>query len=158
MTGIALSMIGAACKLSTVRIGTMAVCALLERDWLLEVAAGMTLCTADCGMLAKQRILRLIVIESSIERRGQDALPDGGVVASLTARAEGTAVRVPVAGLTPIKRNSLPPRLLIHSDRMALLTIDFRVSARQCKSGSRVIEAEEFLPICRVMALLAVFP
>lgn len=74
VTGRALASVGPLRELSSVRIGLVAIHALIEGDRLLEVALRMTLHAFHLRMLAQQRVLCLRVIEIRAQSRG-DLLP-----------------------------------------------------------------------------------
>ena len=84
----ALPAIGSFCKLSAVRVGMVAVGALLKSNRLLEVSAHMTRVATHVRMLAQERELRRRVIEFAGKRRGRNRLPVRRVVARLAGSSE----------------------------------------------------------------------
>lgn len=81
MAGGALAAVSALGKLPVVRIGLVAIHALLERQGLLEISIGMALSAFDAGMLAFQRKLGFRMIEAFIHCLQRQLLPAARVVA-----------------------------------------------------------------------------
>jgi len=121
VTGRALSAIWPLGKLTVVRIGHVAIHALLEWERLLEVTAAMTLQAVDLGVFAQQRILGLGMIEALVHRRHGNLLPATGVMARFAALHEAPAMRIGVAIGTFAKGNSDISWFVVRAGCMALL-------------------------------------
>ena len=67
--------LGGVGKLTAVRVHSMAICALLEGDRLLEVSALMTFCACNGSVFAKQRVLRSAVVEVVAQCGGSNRFP-----------------------------------------------------------------------------------
>ena len=114
-------------KLPVVRVGLMAIGALLKRQRLLKVTAAMALDTTHVRVLPQQRVLGFGMIEELCDRRRRDFFPAARVVAGLTALSEASFVRIGVTVRALIERDTDISRLVIRSRRMTLLASDLRV-------------------------------
>ena len=88
VTGGALATARTLGELAVVRIGLVAIHALLEYQRLLEIAVGVALGAVDAGVLALERKLGLRVVEALVDGLQRNFLPAAGVVAGLTSLRE----------------------------------------------------------------------
>jgi len=146
-------------KLSVVRIGLVAIRALVENQRLLEVAVGVALFATDRRVLAFQRVLGFRVIEILVHRLLRDSLPTPGAMAGGTCLGEAAVVRVLVAIGTQVERNACVPRLAIGPVGVALGALHLGVETGQRIPRLRVIELVanlQRLPIFVVVTLQAI--
>lgn len=73
--------IAAFCELAAVRIRLVAIHALLEGQWLLEITSRVARRAFNRGMLSQQGILGLGVVKALVHCRGRNFFPARGVVA-----------------------------------------------------------------------------
>ena len=139
------------------RIGLVAVGALAEHNWLLEVSAAMTLNASDRSMFAQQRKLGFRVVEFLVQPR-RKLLPSAGVVAELASLRESAVVWITMAIRALPKRNARVAWLVVGTRRVALFARNLHVHACQRITGFRVIKLlrADRLPIGRIVALGAV--
>lgn len=114
-------------ELAIVWVGLMAGGAFLEREWLLEIAAAVTLNAADIRVPPQQRILRSGVIEEFSDRWRRDFFPTAGVVAPLAALGKAAFVGIAMTVDTLIEGDSHVPRLVFNPGRVTFLAGDLRV-------------------------------
>ena len=108
-------------ELAIVWVGLMAAGAFLEREWLLKIAAAVTLNAADIRMFPQQRVLRSGVIEKFSDRWCRDFFPTAGVVACLAALGKAAFVWIAMTVAALSKGNSQVPRLVINPGRVTFL-------------------------------------
>lgn len=105
----------------------VAICALLERDGLLEIAIGVALRAIDGSVLALKRVLRLGVVEALVDGLQTDPLPSGGAVAGVATLREAAMVRVLVAIGALAEWNAGVLRLAVGTVGVTLGTLDLGV-------------------------------
>jgi hypothetical protein len=157
VAGGAFSAIRTPGKLAVVRIGLVAIHALLEYERLLEISIGMALGTIHAGVFALQRKLRLGVIKALIQRLSGDLFPSACVVAGLAGLpGEASTVGVLVAVRALVERNPRILRLAIRFVGVALRALHLGVQPRQWVARLRVIELgnADLLPVFEIVALL----
>ena len=140
VAGGALSTIGAFRELAAMRIGLVAIHALLESDWLFEVPIGMALGAIDEDVLALKRVPSLRVVETLVDRLQQNLFPSAGAVTRLAALGEASAVRIFVAIGALIERDAHILRLAVRSVGVALRALHFLVQSGQRITRLRVIK------------------
>jgi hypothetical protein len=97
MARSALSPVGPFGELTTMRIGLVAIYALLECHGLFEISTGVTLGAIDTGMFPFQRELRFGVVEALVDCLQRNPLPSTCVVTRLAALGETAVMWVLVA-------------------------------------------------------------
>ena len=140
VAGSALAAVGTLGKLAVVRIGLVAIHALLERQRLLEIAIGVALRAIDAGVLAFERKLRLRVVEALVHRLQRNLLPSARAVARLAALREAAVVRIFVAIGALVERNAHVLRLAVRAVGVALGALHLGMQAGQRIARLRVIE------------------
>ena len=151
------SAVGTLRKLAAVRIGSVAIHALLEHEGLLEIAISVALGAIDAGMLALQGELCLGVIKALIQRLSGDLFPSARVMARLAGlRGEAAAMGVFVAVGALVEWNPGVLRLAIRSVGVALGALHLGMQPRERVACFRVIELcnADFLPVFEIVALL----
>ena len=98
----------------------VAICALLERDGLFEIAIDVALGAIDSSVLALERVLRLGVIKSLGDGLKVDPLPSACIVAGVATLRETAMVRILVAIGALVEWNANVFRLAIGTVGMAL--------------------------------------
>ena len=140
VAGRALAAIGPLHELAIVRV-FVAVHALGERQFFLEVAIGVAGNALHGLVLAEQRVLGLGVIETPGEAGGDDSLPAAGGMAGLAGLLrEAALMRVGVAVVTFAERQANVPGLVVGTRRVALFAFDRRVLPGQRITGLRMVE------------------
>lgn len=136
----------------------VAIHALGERQFFLEVAVGVAGDAFHRLVLAEQRVLGLGVIETPGEAGGDDSLPAAGGVAGLAGLLGKAAfVRVAVAVVTFAEGQTNVAGLVVGVRRVALFAFDRRVLPSQRITGLRVIECPQYVfPVVEVVALRAI--
>ena len=154
VAGRALAAIGALRELAVVRI-LMAVHALGERQFFLEVAIGVAGDAFHRLVLAEKRVLGLGVIEILGQAGGDDSLPAAGGMAGLAGLLGKAAfMRVGVAVVTFAEGQANVTGLVVRTRRVALFAFDRRVLPGQRITGLRVIERpQNTFPVVEVVAL-----
>lgn len=163
MAGGALSAVGALRELPIVRIGLVAVHALLERKRLFEVSVGVALGTIHANVLAFQRELGLGVVEALIDCLKRNLLPPARVVAGLAALREAAMMRVFVTIGALVERNAHVLRLAVRPVGVALGALYLGMQASQRIAGLRVVKLRltgladiDRLPVHKTVALQAI--
>src|SRR5579862_1518006 len=136
----------------------VAVRALGEGEFFLEVALQVASFAFDGLVFSRQRVLGLGVIEGIVESRCRDAFPAAGVVAGGASLVlEAAFVRVSVAVVALAEGKTFIPRRALRVGRVALLAFHFLVKSGQGVARLVVIElARRILPIDEVVALDAI--
>lgn len=158
VTRRALTAIGPTGELRSMRVGTMAVGTLCERDWFLEISARVALRTRHGGVFSAERELRFAVIELFTEDRSRNRSPCACVVTGLTSRGKCAAVRILMAIGASFECKPFPFWLGFETTcHVALLTRYVHMGAGQLKTRLRVIELGcRRLPIGCVVTPLAI--
>lgn len=136
----ALSAVRPLSELAIVRIGLVAIHALLECPRLLEISVGVALGTIDTGMFPFQRKLGFGVVEAFVDRLERNLLPSTCAVTGLAALREAPPMRVLVAVGALVERNAHILRLAVRSVRVALGALHLGMQAGQRITCLRVIE------------------
>jgi len=136
----ALSAIGPLGELATVRIGLVAIHALLESQRLFEISASVALGTIDAGMLSFQRELRLGMVEAFVDCLKRNLLPSTGVVTGLATLRETAMMRIFVAVGTLVESSASVLRLAVPAVDVALRALHLGMQAGQRIACLRVIE------------------
>lgn len=154
----AFSAAGTLGKLTTVRIGLVAVHALIKGQGLLEISTAVALQAVHGLVLTHQRIFRLGVIKLLIHTGDRNFLPTAGGVAGLATLREASSMRIAVAIGTQTERNPGIARLIVGARSMALFALHFRMQPGQRIPRLRVIEFPNShrFPVLEVMALSAI--
>ena len=157
VAGRALAAIGTLRELAVVRV-FVAVHALGERQFFLEVGVGVAGDALHGLVLAEQGILGLGVVETSGEAGGDDSLPAASGMAGLTSLlGKAALVRVGVAIVTFAEGQANVTRLIVGARRVALFTFDRSMLPGQRVTGLRVIECpQNVFPVVEVVALGAI--
>src|SRR5450631_1860222 len=160
VAGSALPAVRTLGELPVVRIGLVAVHALLEYQGLFEISVRVALGTIHSRVLALQRELGLRMVEALVDRLQRNLLPPARTVAGLAALREAPVMRVFVAIGALVKRNAHVLRLAVWSIGMALGALHLGMQAGQGIARLRVIELGltglAGLPIHKIVALQAV--
>ena len=163
VAGSALPAVRTLGELPVVRIGLVAVHALLEYQGLFEISVRVALGTIHSRVLALQRELGLRMVEALVDRLQRNLLPPARTVAGLAALREAPVMRVFVAIGALVKRNAHVLRLAVWSIGMALGALHLGMQAGQGIARLRVIELGltgladiDRLPIHKIVALQAV--
>ena len=142
-------------KLAFVRVGLVAIRAVLKRQRLLEIAFQVALRATDGGMLPKQRVLGFGMIKLKL---GQEFFPARRGVTVFAAlgfeRAlVGIDVTIEASGKLHVLIAWWPARLV---RLVAFFASDFDVQARQRIARLRMVKLIRGFPIRKVVALQAV--
>ena len=163
MAGSALPAVRTPGKLPIVRIGLVAVHALLEHQGFLKISAGVALGAVDTGVLAFQRKFGFGVVEAFVDGLQRNLLPPAGAVARLAALREASVVRVLVAIGALVERNAHVLWLAVRSVGVALGALHLGMHAGQRITRLGVIELGlarladiDALPIHEIVALQTV--
>ena len=141
-------------ELAFVRIGLVAIHAILEGKRLLEITIDVARGAADRHVFAKQRILRLRVIE---RKDRQKFFPPRRCVAFLAALFERSFVRIDMAFNARLELHVLVTRRSTgHVRLVALLAGNLDVQTGQWITGLGVIEPVCRFPVREVMTLQAI--
>ncbi len=143
-------------ELAAVRIGPMAIGAVLVRQRGFEVGLLVAAAARHVSVFTDQRILGRGVIEARREGR---ALPRGGVMArfaSLLKFRAGFLMRIAVARHAAIEFQTNISRGAVRSRRVAFLASDLEMRSRQRISRFRVIEFLRRFPVAGVVTLQAI--
>jgi hypothetical protein len=157
VAGRALAAVGTLCELAVVCI-LVAIHALGERQFFLEVAVGVAGYALHGLVLAEQGVLGLGVIKILGQAGGHDSLPAAGGVAGLAGMLSKAALmRVGMAIVTFAEGQAKIARLVVGAGRVALFAFDRRVLPGQWITGLRVIEGPgNAFPVVEVVALRAI--
>ena len=109
------------------RIRLVAIHALRENQWFLEIAAAVALDTVHARMFSQQRILGSGMIELLVHRFDRNLLPATGVVARLAVLLKASVVDIVVAVRAFVERYTHVPWLTIRTSGVALLACDLCV-------------------------------
>lgn len=152
----AIAAAGAGPELSLMRVVRVAVAALCVRHRPAELQTGVALAAADRSVLAREWELRLRVVEPPARPRH---LPAGGCVAGFAGLREGAFVRIFVAGLAPLHRDSVVLRIRPWSRRrlMTFRALSLLMSSGERETGRVVIKQRRVLPAVLGMTRRAVF-
>jgi len=146
-----------------VRIGFVAIHALLEYERFLEISVEVALRAIDAGVLAFKRELGLGMIEALVHGLERNLLPSAGTVARLAALREAPMVRIFVTIGTLIEGNTNVLRFAVGSIHVAISALYLRMQASQRITGLRVIKLGltgladiDRLPVREIVALKAI--
>lgn len=153
MAGFAPAAVRAPGELAVVRIGLVAVRAVLVRNRTLEVHAGMTALAGHIQVLAEQREAGPGVVKARYEGA---LLPRTSVVAGVAALLEFTTMGIAVAVGAGIEVQAEVARRAVGAGCMAFLAGNLHVRTGEREAGPGVIDLLSRLPVGRVVALHAV--
>ena len=150
----ALPLAGARLELPFVRIDGVAVDALGEGHFLLEVSLCVAVGAGNFQVHSQQRVLCFRMVEL---HRGIDFFPTGGGVAGFAGSLKSSLVRIRVAVGAGFELDSLELYGLVGAGReMALFAGHLRMHSGQRILGLGVVELLGLLPVGQVVATLAI--
>jgi len=156
MAFLALAAGCASLKLPFVRVRLVAIHALIERERLSKVPAGMTIATAHLDVRPQQGKFRPRVVEL---HRHAYVFPTAGVMAGFASCLEFSPVRIGMAVDAAIEFQAGEVYLVVRRrGNVALVAGHFHVQTGQGIFCFRVIELRSLLPVGEVVTPLAVRP
>ena len=146
----------ASLKLPFVGVRLVAIHALIERERLSKIPAGMAIAADHLDVRAQQREFRPRVVE--LHRHG-DIFPTAGVVAGFASGLEFSPVRIGMAVDAALEfQSSELHRVVRRSRNVALVAGHFHVKARKRIFCFRVVELRSLFPVGEIVTPLAVRP